>query len=97
MGAFFPLHIFKTNDESHVFVFVAFEIGRRRLFPTANRPKTLTIIEIRILIVVLPWIRPQEPFFPISYFAKTCKINKHIRFVFKSFTSIKILSDFMKV
>ena len=47
-------------------VFVVFEIGRRRLFPIDSRSKTLTIIEIHILIVCRPGFGRRR-IFPIEY------------------------------
>ena len=64
------------------YVCVAFEIGRRRLFPTENRPKTVQIIEIHIFIVLLPWIRPQAPFSD----CKNMQNHEHHKKFFKIFT-----------
>ena len=56
------LNIVKHWWTTIFYVFVAFEIGRRRLFLIENGPKSVNISEIHICIVLLPWIRPQAPF-----------------------------------
>ena len=60
------------------YVFVVFEIGRRRLFPIENRPNMLKTIEIHIFIVLLPWIWPQAPFSD-EYVVNKYKIMKIMR------------------